>query len=216
MQDKVPKVLKFSEKAVSLRLKIVNIREMRRILYFVLLALFCLSATAAMGQETGFGGDTTTFRSSVEPLSKKELRKLRKQQRKERLRQQVQQALADRYFTIDVDRIYPMRGNSRTVNGFWLTVHGDSIYSYLPYFGAAYYVPFGGGKGYDFDSIISYYEESHPQEDLTRIVLFTETDEDQFRFTIEVWDTGTADIHAVSRNRDQVTWDGQLDLPDDD
>ena len=49
---------------------------------------------------------------------------------------------------IDVDRAVPMAGRSVNLTSpYSLEIHGDSILSYLPYFGRAYSAPYGGGEG---------------------------------------------------------------------
>ena len=59
----------------------------------------------------------------------------------------VKTALTQRRYKIDVNRMYPMNGNSRNVSyGYSVEVRNDTLISYLPYFGRAYNVPYGGGK----------------------------------------------------------------------
>ena len=63
----------------------------------------------------------------------------------------VKTALTQRRYKIDVNRMYPMNGNSRNVSyGYSVEVRNDTLISYLPYFGRAYNVPYGGGKGLNF------------------------------------------------------------------
>lgn len=63
----------------------------------------------------------------------------------------VEKALADRHYTIDVQMMYPQQGPARNVSGdYSLEVRGDTLISSLPYFGRAYLVPYGGGKGLNF------------------------------------------------------------------
>ena len=41
-----------------------------------------------------------------------------------------------------------MKGGSKHLTSdYSLEIRNDSVYSYLPYFGVAYNVPYGGGKG---------------------------------------------------------------------
>ena len=57
----------------------------------------------------------------------------------------VTNALNNRDYKIAIDRMYPMRGSSRHVSyGYSVEVRNDTLFSYLPYFGRAYNVPYGG------------------------------------------------------------------------
>ena len=65
----------------------------------------------------------------------------------------VTNALNNRDYKIAIDRMYPMRGSSRYVSfGYSVEVRNDTLISYLPYFGRAYNVPYGGGKGLNFSA----------------------------------------------------------------
>ena len=73
----------------------------------------------------------------------------------------VKTALTQRRYKIDVNRMYPMNGNSRNVSyGYSVEVRNDTLISYLPYFGRAYNVPYGGGKGLNFSERIGSYHET--------------------------------------------------------
>ena len=64
-------------------------------------------------------------------------------------------------FTIEVDRALPMGG--RTVHlttPYSLEMRGDSAISYLPYFGRAYSLPYGGGDGMRFEESITDYQST--------------------------------------------------------
>ena len=72
----------------------------------------------------------------------------------------VNKALKERKYKIDVERMYSMRGGSKTLSyGYSVEVRNDSLISYLPYFGRAYSVPYGGGKGLTFSERIGSYQE---------------------------------------------------------
>lgn len=65
--------------------------------------------------------------------------------------QKVNEGLKKQRYTIEVNHVYPQRMHAKALSyGYYIKVSGDSLYSYLPYFGHAYRVPYGGGKGLDF------------------------------------------------------------------
>ncbi|MDR2917353.1 MAG: DUF4251 domain-containing protein [Tannerella sp.] len=74
---------------------------------------------------------------------------------------ELRKAIENHEFVIDVDRMLPMSGPSRTLtSSYSLEINGDKVKSYLPYFGRAYSVPYGGGEGLVFDSTITDYQSS--------------------------------------------------------
>jgi len=69
-----------------------------------------------------------------------------KQERKEQKERVVREIVDSGRIKIDVDRAVPMAGRSVNLTSpYSLEIHGDSILSYLPYFGRAYSAPYGGG-----------------------------------------------------------------------
>ncbi len=84
----------------------------------------------------------------------------------------VKTALTQRRYKIDVNRMYPMNGNSRNVSyGYSVEVRNDTLISYLPYFGRA---------------------------------------EDIYQYTIKVSDNGNASIDIQSRQRNPISYSGEM------
>ena len=106
--------------------------------------------------------------------------------------------------------MHPLRGATRQVNGFSLKIDGDKIFSNLPYFGVAYNVPYGGGKGLNFTAEISDYIDTVPKADCRQIILSTYNGEDTFVYTITVYTNGRANIDVRSRNRDPMSYYGNM------
>jgi len=138
-------------------------------------------------------------------------RKLTKQEQRQETARKVAEALDSRYYKIDVDMAHPLRMPAKVLSyGFSLEVHGDSLISYLPYFGRAYSIPYGGGKGLNFTSTISSYQMEYPKKDRARIYLITKNDEDVYSFLIEVFINGKATIDVQARERDMISFDGEI------
>ena len=126
---------------------------------------------------------------------------------------QVSEALASRHYTINVLMMYPQRG--RAVNlttNYSVEVKGDSLISYLPYFGRAYNVPYGGGKGLNFIAPITGYQTETDRKGITRVVLTSENEEDHYRYILEVSSSGDSYIQVQSRQRDFIRYSGRMDL----
>ena len=120
----------------------------------------------------------------------------------------IQEDLDNRTFLIDVNQMIPRRGGSKHVTNYSLEVDGDRLISRLPYFGQAWNIPYGGGKGMNFESKISDYIESYPKPDRRQITLATNNGEDSFVFVIEVFNNGKSTIDVRSRNREPISYYG--------
>ena len=125
---------------------------------------------------------------------------------KARIVEQVQANLDNRTFEIDVDQMIPRRGMSRHVTGYSLKIDGDKIISHLPYVGAAWNLPYGGGKGLSFEAEISDYIETYPKPDRRMITLATNNGEDY----LEVFTNGKTNIELRTRNREPISYYGEM------
>ena len=122
-------------------------------------------------------------------------------------------ALEARDYKIAVNRMYPMKGSSRSVSyGFSVEVRNDSLISYLPYFGGAYNVPYGGGKGLNFSERIGSYRESQKNNGERQIEINVTNEEDTYIYLIKVFSNGNSSIDVTSRQRDHISYSGELEV----
>lgn len=125
----------------------------------------------------------------------------------------VTNALNNRDYKITIDRMYPMRGSSRHVTyGYSVEVRNDTLISYLPYFGRAYNVPYGGGKGLNFTAPISIYQEFMKRNGQRHIEIGVTNDEDTYFYTIEVFNNGNSSIEVRARQRERISYSGNVEF----
>lgn len=130
-----------------------------------------------------------------------------------RVTRQVRDAIDNRTMTIEVNNMMPIRGGMKHLNDSYnIRLSGDTLYSYLPYFGRAYTVPYGGGRGLHFQAPLQDYVVSHPKRDLTVIQLLVTNDEDQYHYMIELYDNGRANLTVRATERDQISFSGEMKL----
>ena len=91
-------------------------------------------------------------------------------------------------------------------------MRNDSLFSYLPYFGRAYNIPYGGGKGLNFSERISNYQESQAKNGLRMIDIDLQNEEDTYHYTIEVYDNGSSSITVMSRQRERISYSGEMEF----
>lgn len=125
----------------------------------------------------------------------------------------VTKALEARDYKIAVNRMYPMKGSSKSVSyGYSVEVRNDSLISYLPYFGGAYNVPYGGGKGLNFSERIGSYRESQKNNGERQIEINVTNEEDTYIYLIKVFSNGNSSIDVTSRQRDHISYSGELEV----
>lgn len=123
----------------------------------------------------------------------------------------VQEKLASRHYTLNINNMYPMRTSGKYVGGeFFLEIKGDTLRSYLPYFGAVHRSSYNPGNALDFEHKIESYRQERLKKNRTSIYLTVRTSEDAFKYTISVFDDGRAQIYVQPLNRDYISYDGEL------
>ena len=129
-----------------------------------------------------------------------------------KMRQAIAEAVASRRLHIDINSMSTLRYGSKTVSSdFCLELRGDTLCSYLPYWGQAYQAPMGYPSiGLNFEMPILRYSESRPKPNKTQLVLDVRTQEDAYHYLIDLYDTGEAYIRVRSINRDPISFDGHV------
>ena len=113
----------------------------------------------------------------------------------------VEKALADRHYRIIIQRMNPRRSSMVSLSyGYSLEVKGDTLVSYLPYYGRAFNVPYGGGKGLNFTERIRSYQSWRLKKGGTHVEL------------VDVFDNGRALLELQMQEREGISYDGDVDL----
>ena len=121
----------------------------------------------------------------------------------------LREAIENRSYNIDVNRMVPVSGSTRTLTSqYSLEIKGDSINSHLPYLGRAYSVPYGGGEGLIFKSDILDYQLTYDNRGKAVIEFKTKTKEDQFVYNVEIFSNGSTTINVRSNNRQSISFCG--------
>ena len=122
-------------------------------------------------------------------------------------------AIAAKKWRIDIRSMNTMRYGSRMVTpDFYLELRGDTLCSYLPYLGQARVSPmFSPAIGLNFEKPVLSYKESQPKsKKYTQIDIDVRTQEDNYHYVIQLYDSGEAYIRVRSLNRDPISFDGTM------
>ena len=132
--------------------------------------------------------------------------------REAREAQMVREGIETAHFTIDIDRMYPIRGSSQHVTNYSVSVRDGVLYSHLPYIGQAWRVPYGGGHALNFDAPYGNYSVVQNRKDGFEIRVYVKTDEDEHLYVITLFDNGRASLDVQSGNRERISYSGQMDF----
>ena len=121
----------------------------------------------------------------------------------------VEKALELREYTIDVDRAYPNGGRTMNLSaGYYFKVKNNTVESYMPYFGRAFGVPYGGGKGLDFTAPIKSYNATAEKNGGNKITIEVDNDEDSYSFELEIFSNGRTSIYVSPVKREPINFSG--------
>lgn len=137
-----------------------------------------------------------------------------KAERKAEKARKVQECLKADSFAIEVDNALTMGGRNVSLSSFYsLEVRNDSVFSRLPYYGRAYYVPYGGGQGLMFEAKMLDYKKTPgkgKKKGSCEIRFSARTPEDYYTFMIDVFGNGSASIHVTAQNRQPIDYLGEM------
>jgi hypothetical protein len=124
----------------------------------------------------------------------------------------MKQSIDSRQFVVNVNNAYPTSGKMVILTSLYsFKVKNDSAFSYLPYYGRAYSLPYGGGKGLIFNEKIKKYTQKYTKKNSSEINATVANDEDTYRFFILLYPNGTASITMNCNNRQSISFTGNWD-----
>ena len=117
---------------------------------------------------------------------------------------------------LNVNRALPARGRSVTLTSpYSVEIRNDSVISYLPYYGRAYSIPYGGGEGLNFKAPLTDYKLEWDKKETAKIKFSARSEEDKFDFIIDVFSNGSSSIFVNMQNRQSISFQGELDMPEE-
>ncbi len=168
---------------------------------FIIIALAGMTATACSTTQSSTKSTAKTASTSAADAQNQQL---------------VQQMLDKKMYKVDFDRAYPTSGPSFALTSpYFVSVTGDRVESYLPYFGRAYSIPYGGGEGLRFEAPITDYTAQTGKKGQQVISFNARTSEDDYTFNYEIYNTGEAYLNINAVNKQGMSFSGNVDLEPD-
>ena len=134
-------------------------------------------------------------------------------EKKARIERAVKEAVDSKTYEVNVDRMHPIKGGSRTLTtNYSLKVRNDSVYSYLPYFGVAYSIPYGGGKGMIFNEPLTDYTTKKLKKGKVQVAFQTRSEGDNYEYSLTIYPNGSTTINVQATNRQSISYTGEMDI----
>lgn len=127
----------------------------------------------------------------------------------------VSDSIRNRTLTIELDYVTPRRFAPRFLSTeYTVRIAGDSLTSFLPYFGQSYRADMTGENRspLDYESTITHYETKQTKKDRFGIWLKTRNRTELLTYRIEIYTNGKATLDVVSSDRDPISFSGTMVL----
>lgn len=142
--------------------------------------------------------------SDVYAQSKKEI----KEQREQAIKEQI----VSENYKINVNTAYPRRGRTIHLSSpYSLEIRNDSVISYLPFYGRAYSIPYGGGEGLIFKAPLDEYNMEMNKKGTAKVKFIARSIEDRFTFNLVLYSNGSASINVNMQNRESISFSGEIE-----
>lgn len=139
-----------------------------------------------------------------------------KKEKREQKKEEVKKLIVSENYKIDVNTALPMRGRSIPLTSpYSLEIRNDSVFSYLPYYGRAYSIPYGGGNGLHFKAPLKEYTMDMDRKGNSVIKFTARSPEDKYDFRMKVYSNGSASIDVNMQNRQSISFHGELDVKEE-
>lgn len=139
-----------------------------------------------------------------------------KKEKQEQKKEAVKQEIVSENYKIDVNTAMPMRGRSIPLtSSYSLEIRNDSVISYLPYYGRAYNIPYGGGNGLNFKAALKEYSTETDKKGNAVIKFIARNPEDRYEYRVKVFPNGAASIDVNMQNRQSISFQGELEVKED-
>lgn len=126
----------------------------------------------------------------------------------------IDNAVRTKSFTIDITRIFPVAFPSReTLNEYQITFDGDKVTCRLPYIGGSRTAAFGNDDisiVLEKQKVLYTDDFSDADEGEYRFLFKANSGRDAWKFTIQIYDNGSAFIGCDSNNKDNIRYSGEV------
>ncbi len=126
--------------------------------------------------------------------------------------QELTQKIQTNDFTFVAKYANTMRGKQIYLNSEYdLRIKNDSAFAFLPYFGVAYIVPYGGDGGIKFaEPMVGYSMKPNNKSDGWDIRFKIKAKECDYDISMNIFNNGSTMLAVSSFNKDVITFTGEV------
>jgi len=138
-----------------------------------------------------------------------------KKEKRTKRQNEVKQMLKDRNFVYHPTQANPMSGSTVQLDfSFSAKVQGDTLNSYMPYYGRAYSVEYGSQKG-PFDFTLPIKDYTFKKDKNGFMVKFeVKNGQDNIKYNFNISENGYASLTVTSTNRQSISYYGTIEKPE--
>lgn len=142
-----------------------------------------------------------------------------KQNKKERQKARIEKLINAKKFQFEARQANPLGGKTidLTTNPNFVNFYPDRIKADMPYFGRAYYVPYGGPGGIKFDGKPDSFKITQQKKNRGYLIQANvKNTQDIFMLTLSVSYDGYGTLTINSNNRNTISYYGEISpIPND-
>ena len=125
----------------------------------------------------------------------------------------VREMIESKNYVINCDHMYPMRGQSKYItNDYSIELKGDTVRSYLPYFGVAHSASYGGKNVLDFKKVCTDYSYKEGKKGSWIVSFTVENENETLKYQLTIYPNGTVRVFIQPMRRDSVSYSGEIEL----
>lgn len=124
---------------------------------------------------------------------------------------QVRNLLESKNYIFMARQAYPQTGVTRMLTSDYdLTVRGDTLIAFLPYFGRAYTAPANAAEGGIKFTSTKYKYDVSKKKDRWEVKIKPADVSDVQEVDMDIFDNGTARVQFINTNRQPISFDGYV------
>lgn len=157
------------------------------------------------------------FLFSANAQQQEKSRKERRQEKQEQKKEEIKNLLEEKTFVFKPTHAMPLGGGSIFLShSFDAEIKGDTLVSYLPFYGVAYRAEYGSRQSaFDFTQPIESYEFEQ-KDDGYQVNIDVKNKMDYLTYNFHISELGYATLNVTSTNRQAISFYGRIEAPEED
>jgi hypothetical protein len=126
------------------------------------------------------------------------------------LKEQTKKLLDSKNYMFVTKKANPSRGGTIDLTGYTVKITGDTIVSFLPYYGRTYIANLDNQKSpYDFTQVAESYNLTKVKKGY-KVEINVKKEAESITYSFDISDTGFASLTAISSSRQPISYTGDI------